>query len=102
MSGTLSTVVYERARVEGDRLTRALLDAAAEGLRPHCGDASSWMWLSEDAADRAEAALRCHGCPVYVECGAAAEARQEKFGTWGGRDRTVVPGGKKKQQPVAA
>jgi hypothetical protein len=91
---TIESVIYRRGKIEGDQLTRALLEVAAEGLRPHCSDAGSWMWLSEDAAARAEAARRCVGCPVYDPCGQAAEARQEKFGTWGGRDRTVVPGGK--------
>jgi hypothetical protein len=97
MTAVASTVTYTRGKIEGDRLTRALLDAAAAGLRPHCSDAGSWLWLSEDPADRAEAARRCVGCVVFEPCGTAAEARQERFGTWSGRDRTVVPG-KKAQQ----
>jgi Transcription factor WhiB len=94
MSAVASTVTYTRGRIEGDRLTRALITAAAAGQRPNCSDAGSWLWLSEDPADRAEAALRCRGCPVFEPCGTAAEARQEKFGTWGGRDRTKAPGKK--------
>jgi hypothetical protein len=97
VSATPSTVVYTRGREAGDRLTRALIDAAAAGLRPHCSDVGSWMWLDEDPAFRREAARRCHGCPVFEPCGTAAEARQERFGVWGGRDRTVTPG-KKAQQ----
>ncbi len=48
------------------------------------------MWLSDDASDRAQAASWCVGCPVLVECGAAADEHGERFGTWGGTDRTVV------------
>jgi hypothetical protein len=29
-----------RSRIVSDRLTRALLDAASQGLRPHCSDAA--------------------------------------------------------------
>ncbi|HEY6686909.1 MAG TPA: WhiB family transcriptional regulator [Propionibacteriaceae bacterium] len=49
------------------------------------------LWLSEHDADRAEAAILCVGCPVQLECWAAAAARDERFGVWGGIDRTVKP-----------
>jgi hypothetical protein len=94
---TIESVVYRRGVVQGDQLTRALIDAAAQGMRPHCSDAGSWLWLSEDPADRREAARRCHGCVVFDPCGQAAEARQERFGTWAGVDRTKAPGRKAQQ-----
>jgi Transcription factor WhiB len=84
-----NTVVYTRGRIEGDKLTRALVQAAADGLRPHCSDPPSrHLWLSEFEGERREAARLCGGCPVFRPCDQAAEARQERFGVWGGRDRT--------------
>jgi hypothetical protein len=91
-----ATVLYQRGRVQGDRLTRALLDAAVDGQRPNCSDAGSWMWLSEDPAERREAARRCHRCVVFVQCGEAAEARREAFGVWAGKD--YAPRQKKQEQ----
>jgi hypothetical protein len=38
----------------------------------------------------------CAGCPVLVECGTAATANDERWGVWGGHDRTVRPGRPKK------
>jgi hypothetical protein len=82
-------VLARRGRVEGDRLTRALLDAASAGLRPHCSDAASkHLWLSESESERAEASRLCIGCPVLGECRAAATARRERFGVWGMKDST--------------
>jgi hypothetical protein len=95
-----NAITYTRGRVEADALTRSLIDAAAAGQRPHCSDAGSWLWLSEDEAERREAALRCHGCPVFEACGTAAEARPERFGVWAGKDRTRAPG-KRAQQAAA-
>lgn len=70
-------------------LTRALMTLTERGQRPPCGDPDDrHLWLSEDAADRALAAEWCTGCPITAACQAAAEANGEKFGVWGGRDRT--------------
>jgi Transcription factor WhiB len=85
----VDTLLYQRGRIEGDLLTRALLDAAVAGLRPHCSDPPSrHLWLSEHEGERAEAVKLCSGCPVLAECDEAAEARQERFGVWAGKDRT--------------
>jgi Transcription factor WhiB len=82
-----------RGRLASDRLTQALIAMAAEGLRPNCSDPGShWMWLSEHPQERQLAALMCGGCQVLTECGDAAEANGERFGTWAGRDRTRAPG----------
>jgi Transcription factor WhiB len=78
-----------------ERFTKALIDLAAAGLRTPCGDlATGHLWLSEINAERAQAAILCHGCPVQLECWAAAVARDERFGVWGGVDRTRNPNGK--------
>jgi len=75
-----------------ERLTRALVDLATEGRRPRCGETGSpGLWLSDDAADRAQAATWCLGCPVLAECGAAADEQGERHGTWAGVDRTPAP-----------
>jgi hypothetical protein len=94
---TVSTesVIYRRGKVQGDRLTRALVDAASAGLRPNCSDPPSrHLWLSEHEGERREAARLCAGCAVFGPCGTAAEARQERFGVWAGVDRTKAPGKK--------
>jgi hypothetical protein len=44
------------------------------------------LWFSDEPADRARAREICAGCPVLDGCFAAAVARGEAFGTWGGRD----------------
>jgi hypothetical protein len=79
-----------RAAVASDQLTMALVKLAARGRRPRCGEpADHGLWLSEDLAERELAARLCAGCPVLAECGAAAEASGERFGVWGGRDRSA-------------
>ena len=42
-----------KAAVASDQLTRALVAAAARGVRPRCGDyETSHLFLSEDPAER--------------------------------------------------
>jgi Transcription factor WhiB len=95
MSLIANAVTYQRGRVEGDRLTRSLLDAAAAGLRPNCSDPPSrHLWLPEDPAERREATRLCGGCVVLTQCAEAATARRERFGVWGGRDMTTGLGKK--------
>jgi hypothetical protein len=66
-----------------ERLTMALMNSAARGLRPHCSDPeTSHIWLSEHAEERARAARLCAGCPVELECWDAARARDKRFGVW--------------------
>jgi len=86
------TANFLRGRIEGDLLTRALVDLAAVGQRPHCSDPGTRdLWLSEHDGERAQAALLCHGCPVFAPCGTAAAARQETWGRWAGRDFSRKP-----------
>lgn len=54
-------------------------------------------WTSEAHEERAEAAEACQACPILDPCRAAG--RFERFGTWGGRDRTRRPG---KKNPTTA
>lgn len=61
-----------------EQLTRALVELATQGRRPRCGEPGGHeLW--------------CTGCPVLVECGAAADEHDERFGVFGGTDRTPSP-----------
>jgi hypothetical protein len=76
-----------------EALTRALLNAAARGQRPRCGDGeTSWMWLDEDPNMRRIAAAQCAGCVVWHECDEVGQ--HQRFGTWASKDRTRAPGRK--------
>ena len=87
------TTTARRAAEANDALTRALINAAARGDRPRCGDGEiSWMFLDEDPRPRAIAATYCAGCPVWAECDEVG--RHQRFGTWAGQDRTRPPGKK--------
>lgn len=77
------------ARVATDRLTSALIALAARGERPRCSDpVDHARWTSDDQHDRKVAAAWCNGCPILLECRTAADARQERWHVWGGRDYT--------------
>ena len=76
-------------------LNRALITVVAKGGRPRCADpVDHALWTSEDQHDRDIATARCIGCQVLGLCHEAAEEREEKWGVWGGRDRSVRPGRK--------
>ena len=73
-----------------DRLAKALLDLAAQGLRTHCSDPeTAHLWLSDHEAERRLAVRLCSNCPVFMECWDASVAQREEFGVWAGVDRTV-------------
>ena len=87
------TATRLRAGEAHDALTRALLNAAARGERPRCGDSEvSWMFLDENPRHRAIAATYCNGCVVWSECDAVG--RYQTFGTYASKDRTRAPGKK--------
>jgi hypothetical protein len=97
----VSTTARRTLRITASaRLVKALVNAASQGLRTHCSDAGSELWLSESEAERAHAARLCIGCPVLAECGAAATANGERWGVWGGKDftRSSKPGPKPKAE----
>jgi hypothetical protein len=74
-----------------EQLTRALITLASRGERPRCGDGeSSWMWLDEDPNVRRIATAMCSGCGVIAECDAVGQ--HQRFGVFGGIDRTRAPG----------
>jgi hypothetical protein len=94
------TTTRIRASEANDQLTKALVAAAARGIRPRCGDAeTSYLWLSEDDQERALAALMCSGCAVLAECDEVG--RHQRFGVFGGRDTTVRPGRKLQRSEAA-
>jgi hypothetical protein len=70
-------------------MATALITIASKGLRPQCSDpGTSELWVSDHPAERREAAKLCAGCLVIVECRTAADARDERWHVWGGRDYT--------------
>jgi hypothetical protein len=74
-------------------LNRALLSLAAAGDLPRCSDPiAGQLWTAERAAHRAIAVKYCRGCPVLLLCGQAAAERDERWGVWGGVDRSTRPG----------
>ena len=85
-----ATMTTTRLRAEaeaGERLTRALIDAAARGVRPRCGDyETSYLWLSELEHERQRAARLCADCVVIAECDEVG--KHQRFGTWAGVDRS--------------
>ena len=68
----------------GQRLTYALEAAEHRGDRVPCQDRHEW--LSDDAADRADAAHACTRCAVTALCHAAALDKRPSFGVWAGID----------------
>ena len=71
-----------------DALDRALLDLAADGHRPRCGEPGDHeLWTSEDRDDRRRAAELCTRCPVLSACAEAAEELDERHHVWAGQDR---------------
>jgi Transcription factor WhiB len=71
------------------RLDIALITMAQRGERPRCADPVDHIrWTSDDQRNRQIAVAWCAGCPVIVECGQAADARDERWHVWGGVDYT--------------
>jgi hypothetical protein len=80
--------IVKRGSLEIERVTRALLDLADQGLRPHCSDRETHhLWLSEEITERRTAVELCRCCPVLKPCGHAVDARRERFGVEGCRSR---------------
>jgi WhiB family transcriptional regulator, redox-sensing transcriptional regulator len=49
----------------------------------HVGDPD--LWFAEDPADLERAKALCADCPIREQCLAAALAREEPWGVWGGQ-----------------
>jgi Transcription factor WhiB len=91
----MATPIKIPAARAADRLTKALIDFAAAGLRTNCADPElGYLWLSDHEHDRSVASVLCSGCPLELECWEAARARDERFGVWGGVDMTRHPNNK--------
>lgn len=69
-------------------LADALEALADQGGRPPCADDPE-RWFEGGPVRLAEAAQACGPCLLLVVCGAAADEVGERFGVWGGRDRTA-------------
>ena len=96
------TTTARDARLASDRLTIALLTIAVQGLRAHCSDvATHHYWTSDHPVERALAVRACRGCPVFVECGEAADANDERWGVWSGKDYSVRAGRKLQRESAA-
>ncbi len=61
-----------------------LYTALDEGLEPPCRIHDPDLWFAESPADLERAKRLCGGCSVRAQCLAAALARQESCGVWGG------------------
>jgi WhiB family redox-sensing transcriptional regulator len=59
----------------------AVLD---DGLEVPCRTHDPDLWFAESPAELERAKEFCRGCPVRAECLAAAQARREFCGVWGG------------------
>jgi len=70
---------------------QALLEIAEQGRATPCQGRRRDRWTSDDATERAWAATVCVGlgCEVLLQCRAAADERDERFGVWGGVDCTA-------------
>ena len=67
-------------------LHHALDDLAEHGRATPC-QVDPAPFVSDDHAERDEAARACGGCPVRIECAAYADAAEEPHHVWGGADR---------------
>lgn len=75
-----------------EALTRALIDLADARRRTPC-QLDPDPFTSDDYQTRADAAPRCHPCPVRTACDTAGDG--EAHGIWGGTDRTPTTRGKR-------
>ena len=62
-----------------------LLDGSLDrGLEQPCRTHDPDLWFAESPAKLEQAKQLCRRCPVRTECLAAALARRESWGVWGG------------------
>ena len=72
-----------------ESFNRALADLLERDMRPPC--AGSTAWTSDEADERAAAAVRCLPCPLLDACADLADEADERFGVWAGVDRSPLP-----------
>ncbi len=73
-----------RPALNSTNLARLLDAALDDGLEQPCRIHDPDLWFAESPADLERAKQLCGGCPVRAECLAAAVARHESCGVWGG------------------
>lgn len=72
-------------------LLQLLGEAPEWHARAACGNlAEAEVFLAARASRRRAIAI-CRQCPVIVECGEHADANDQRFGIWGGVDRSRGP-----------
>jgi len=77
------------------KLNTALITMASHGSRPRCADpVDHALWTSEDPAERAVPPPGASAAGCSPSTTKQREARKEKWGIWGGRDRSNRPGRK--------
>ena len=81
-------MITANAAAASEALNRALITAASRGLRPHCRELGGEYWVSDQEGERRMAVVLCRGCAVVVKCREAADARDEQWHVWGGKDYT--------------
>ena len=67
-------------------LAAAFADVHERGRRAPCEGRGEW--LSEDPEERAEAVAACGHCPLVIADVCRDVGGRERFGVWGGVDRT--------------
>lgn len=71
------------------RQWRELRDALADLDRAVPCAVDPAAWHADDPAVREAAADACWDCPVLDRCAAYADAAMERYGVWGGTDRSI-------------
>lgn len=61
---------------------------ALRGEESPCMASTSNAWLSDNTAERKQAAEACQFCPAIAECHAFGIATRAEFGVYGGQDFT--------------
>ena len=69
-----------------ETFNRALAGLLERGALPPC--AGSAAWTSDEPDERATAAELCKPCPLLDACAALADEGDERWGIWGGIDRS--------------
>lgn len=75
---------------EAEALLRELAEAARTAPDSVACHAHPDAFTSEFATERERATRLCQGCPIRDLCGRYAAAARERWGVWGGADRTKV------------
>ena len=84
---TLATKLSPEARQAYANLHVATVAAVQAGHPPPCVTTPGDLWLSDSAADRAQATVLCGGCAAFAACASYADLANERFGCWAGVDR---------------